>query len=52
MSAIDPGHEEGIKQAGDDIETEQSAGELEEENEVRFRCDDYSQAMVPFSLSE
>lgn len=34
MSAIDPGVEEGIKQAGDDIESEPSANELEEENEV------------------
>lgn len=35
MSAIDPGHEEGIKQAGDEIESERSGVELEEENEVR-----------------
>ena len=52
MSAIDPGHEEGIKQAGDDIESEQSASELEEENEVRVSCDDYSKVVFAFSVSE
>lgn len=39
MSAIDPGHEEGIKEAGDEIESDRSAGELEEENEVGWRYD-------------
>lgn len=39
MSAIDPGHEEGIKEAGNEIESEASARELEEENEVCWHHD-------------